>query len=85
MLALAAIACFVVAILRRHAVSDLPQVEGAYFQRSTGSTAYSSAFLRGSMLSPFHPLHAYLWLGLGLGFAVSAFAVFVTARRATSA
>jgi hypothetical protein len=82
--ALAAIACCVVAYLRRHHLNfDNFGIEGAYFNRSVGAPAYAGVFSgKGNALSPFHPLDSYLWLGAGIAFALSGLAVAVAGRRA---
>jgi hypothetical protein len=59
--ALLSLACLVVAFARRHSLSDLPDLEGAYFNRSVGSPRFTSIF-SGNQFEPFHPFHAYLWL-----------------------
>jgi hypothetical protein len=77
---IAAVGCLVVAFLRRHSLDDAfaSIVAGAYFDRSDGG---SDAFVgTGNMLDPFRIGNAYLWLGAGCAFAVSALAVAGVAR-----
>jgi hypothetical protein len=81
-IALAAVAagCVVVGLLRRHDVADAAgSIEGAYLNRSIGKPSYSVAF-GGSMLDPFHPLNAYLWLGAAAAFSLAAVILLVLTR-----
>lgn len=81
--ALAAVACLVVAFLRRH-VLDLGSfsIEGAYFSRSVGAPAHAGVFSSsgGNVFDPFAPLSAYLWLGMGIGLAIAALAILLVGR-----
>ena len=81
--AVTAIACLVVAYLRRNNFEDAVAsvFEGAYFNRSVGAPAYAGTF-GDTIFSPFRVLHAYLWLGLGTGFAVAAIASAAVGRFA---
>ena len=68
---LAAIACALIAFLRRHHLGDSGGgIEGAYFTRSVGGPA-SAGVIGGTVFDPFHPLNAYLWLGGAVAFALS--------------
>jgi hypothetical protein len=81
--AVAAIACLVVAYLRRNNFEDswAGIVEGAYFNRTNGAPAFAGEF-GDSIFDPFRALHAYLWLGLGAGFAIAAATLAAAARLA---
>jgi hypothetical protein len=79
-LAVAAVACLVVAFLRRHHIEDsLGGVEGAYFNRSGGPPTFAGS---GNVLDPFRIGNAYLWLGAGAGLLLAALSTALTARLA---
>jgi hypothetical protein len=84
--ALSAVACAVVAFLRRHSLGDaVAGIEGAYFNRSVGAPAYAGVFSsweNGTVFDPFHPLNADLWLGAALAFALVAAVLAAVTRRA---
>jgi hypothetical protein len=82
--AIAAAACLLVGLLRRHAVQDaVGSIEGAYFNRSVGHPRDVAAF-SGDMFHPLHPLNAYLWIGAAAAFAVAGVVVLVVARLSKS-
>jgi hypothetical protein len=85
-LAAAALACLVVAFLRHDHFEDMVAsfISGAYFDRSEGAPAFAGEFTD-SVFSPFRPLHAYLWLGLGFGLAVAAAVTLAVGRFASGA
>lgn len=66
-LELAAIVCFGVAYLNRHA-----ELEGVYFNSTVGG--------KPSLFDPFDPWDGYLWLGAGIAFALVGVAVLLLGR-----
>ena len=84
--AVAALACLLVAYLRRNNFEDAFSsfIAGAYFDRAEGAPSFAGEFTD-SLFSPFRPLHAYLWLGLGVGLAAAAVLTLAVGRFASVA
>jgi len=76
-----AFACGVYVALEHEAEwSELPPLEGAYYNRENGQDA--QAFLIGDWFDPLQLDHPYLWLGVGAGFLITGLSLLVCAQLA---
>ena len=79
---LAAGAAIAVALDKRHDfASGLPELEGAYFNRSDNGVIGAYGDTPHSVFDPFAWGNAYLWLGVGAGLLLGAVVLTATALR----